>query len=73
MKTLRFRTNIDCMGRFQQAVCGLACLHGRYCQLNVDLLEATHLLTLTSDSLTTNEVIDALQREGISCQQVSEE
>jgi|JI7StandDraft_1071085.scaffolds.fasta_scaffold1227490_1 hypothetical protein len=73
MKTLSFRTNIDCPFRLQKAACGLECLHGRYCQFSVDLLEANHLLTIKTEALTADEVIEALTQKGVVCVVIAEE
>lgn len=73
MKTLCFRTNIDCPFRLQKAACGLECLRGRYCQFSVDLLEPTHPLTIKTDELTPEEVIEALKQKGVLCIAVAEE
>jgi hypothetical protein len=73
MRTLHFRTNIDCPFRLQKAAYGLECLRGRYCQFSVDLLEANHLLTIKTEVLTTNEVIQALMLEGVLCVAIAED
>jgi hypothetical protein len=72
MKILRFRTNIDCPFRLQKAACGLECLRGRYCQFSVDLLEANHLLTIKTEVLTPDEVIEALKQAGVVCVAIAE-
>ena len=73
MKTLSFRTNIDCPFWLRKAACGLECLRGRYCQFSVDLLEANHVLTIKTEVLTPDEVIEALTQEGVVCVAMAEE
>lgn len=68
MKTLSFRTNIDCPLRAHKAVCALECLHGRYCQFSMDLIQTDHILTVKTDDLEDKDVILALGREGIVCE-----
>ncbi len=69
MKTLHFRTNIDCPSRLAQASYGLDGLRGRYCRYSVDLLEANHLLTIYTESLQSQEIIQAMQKKGITCRE----
>lgn len=68
MKTLHFRTNIDCPLHLHKAVCGLQCLHGKYCQLSVDMVSADHRLTVKTQELEHEDIIDALISEGVSCE-----
>lgn len=68
MKTLSFRTNIDCPLRVQKAICALECLRGRYCQFSMDLMERDHILTVKSEDLEHKEVIQVLRKEGIVCE-----
>lgn len=68
MKTLSFRTNIDCPLRAHKAACALECLHGRYCQFSMDLMQTDHILTVKTEDLEDKDVILALGREGIVCE-----
>ena len=68
MKTLHFRTNIDCPFRLLKAACGLECLRGKYCHFSVDLVETNHILTIKTDDLQPDEIIQALKQEGVSCE-----
>lgn len=68
MKTLSFRTNIDCPLRVHKAVCALECLRGRYCQFSMDLIQSDHMLTVRTEDLEHNDVILALNREGLICE-----
>ncbi|WP_028667792.1 hypothetical protein [Runella zeae] len=72
MKSLCFRTNIDCPFRLQKAACGLEGLRGRYCQFSVDLMAQHHLLTIKSDELRPDEVMEVLRQEGIWCEEVQQ-
>ncbi|MDF7820907.1 hypothetical protein P1X15_25010 [Runella sp. MFBS21] len=72
MKSLCFRTNIDCPFRLQKAACGLECLRGRYCQFSVDLMTKHHLLTIKSHELKPEEVVEVLKREGIWCEELKQ-
>lgn len=71
MKTLHFRTNIDCPFRLLKATCGLECLRGKYCHFSVDLVETNHILTIKTDDLQADEIIQALIQEGLSCEPIS--
>lgn len=68
MKTLHFRTNIDCPFRLLKAACGLECLRGKYCHFSVDLVEKNHVLTIKTEALTDDEVIQALTQKGLLCE-----
>lgn len=68
MKTLHFRTNIDCPFRLLKATCGLECFRGKYCHFSVDLVEQNHILTIKTDDLQPDEIIQALKQEGVSCE-----
>lgn len=68
MKTLHFRTNIDCPFRLLKAACGLECLRGKYCHFSVDLVEINHILTIKTDDLQPDEIIQALTQEGVRCE-----
>ncbi len=69
MKTLLFRTNIDCPSRLAKASYGLDDLRGRYNRYSVDLLEADHLLTIHTESLQSQDIIQAMQKKGITCKE----
>lgn len=68
MKTLHFRTNIDCPFRLLKAACGLECLRGKYCHFSIDLVEKNHVLTIKTEALTDDEVIQALTQKGLLCE-----
>lgn len=72
MKTLLFQTNIDSSFQLHKAACGFSCLHGRYCRLRVDLFDANHLLTVDTDSLSPDEIVNALQQVGVWCETQNE-
>lgn len=71
MKTLSFRTNIDCPLKAHKAVCALECLRGRYCQFSMDLMQRDHILTVKTEDLEHRDVITVLSREGIVCEMLS--
>lgn len=62
MKTLHFRTNIDCPFRLLKATCGLECLRGKYCHFIVDLVEQNHILTIKATTYQSVERLPKLQR-----------
>jgi hypothetical protein len=68
MKTLHFKTNIDCPFQIEKALCALECLHGRYCHLSIDLTAKNCTLTLKSNDLQSDDIITLLKRQGINCQ-----
>lgn len=71
MRTLQFKTDIDCPYKIEKAFCALKCLHGRYCHLSLDLTSPKRMLTLKSAEIQSNEVIVLLKKEGIRCLPIS--
>jgi hypothetical protein len=71
MKTLQFRTNIDCPFRLHKAACGLECLRGRFCKFSIDLEEASHLLSIETEALNPIEIIEVMKREGVLCEEIN--